>query len=162
MSGKLMIEGKGGGRRTALLVALSAAAALGLCLALLPLLAEGSGLGGVRGGLLALTAYAGFRVFYGWLGKAGAPAGRTVSWELTADALILDGRSIPRASLRQVHCWPNRDALGHSLPGRTVNIETSGGNLLLRSAAEAPEESERQLRALVEALGYGDRWTGKE
>ena len=82
---------------------------------------------------------------------------RTVDWSLTEDALTLGGQAIPRDTIRQVHCWPNRDALGHSLPGWTVNIETTGKNRVLRSVrsgAEA-ETSERLLRELVETLGYG-------
>ena len=59
-----------------------------------------------------------------------------------------------------MYCWPNRDALGHTGAGWTINIETTGKNQVLRSLTEGEdlERSVGQLRALVEALGYGSRW----
>ena len=66
----------------------------------------------------------------------------------------------PLRSIKNVYCWPNRDALGVTNPGWTVNIKTTGKNLLLRSLREG-EEAERsalRLRALVVALGYEDNW----
>ena len=63
-----------------------------------------------------------------------------------------------------VHCWPNRDALGHQGAGWTVNIETTGKTELLRSRTGEKEakQSARQLRALVVALGYGSAWAEEE
>ena len=67
----------------------------------------------------------------------------------------------PRGAIKAVHCWPNRDALGHAGAGWTVNIETTG-KPPARSLTEGEglDQSARQLRALVVALGYGGQWAG--
>ena len=109
----------------------------------------------------ALLCYVLFRVLYPAVSQliGKGEGGRTVTWTVTADALVLDGQSISRSSIKQVHCWPNRDALGHTEAGWTVNIETQGKNQVLRSLKEGEnvERSARQLRALVIALGYQSR-----
>ena len=119
-----------------------------------------------RGAALAVAAYVlmrcSYRIFSTVLFR-GAPdsaAYRTVTWTVTEDALTLDGRTIPRSAIRNVHCWPNRDSLGYSTPGWTVNIETDGKNELLRSLTEGTpaETSAALLRKLVVALGYGRNW----
>ncbi len=162
MSGKITVQSGSGVGRTALLVLLSAGASLALCLLAGPVLLDALGLeGGLRGAALAVAAYVIFRTLYGALGKA-APGGgiRTAAWSIDGGVLTLDGGAVPLGDIRAVYCWPNRDALGHVLAGWTVNIETVGKNRVLRSVTEGPaaELSVRQLRALVDALGYGDRW----
>ncbi|MBQ9492984.1 MAG: hypothetical protein IJR54_04530 [Oscillibacter sp.] len=100
-----------------------------------------------RGAVAALTAYVLCRGVYGALNPSGTL--RLIAWELTDADLVLDGKTIPRASIRAVYCWPNRDAFGHTRPGRVVNIETNRKNTLLRSPdAEA-------LETLVSALNHG-------
>lgn len=165
MSGKLTLASGSGGKQVVLTTALSAAGALALLSILALALRQYLTVELSRGAeavVLAILAYVTFRVFYGVLGKAlpGDTRIRTVAWAIDGGVLTLDGKSIPLDSIRQVHCWPNRDALGHNLPGWTVNIETTGQNRLLRSVAEGPAEalSTRQLHALVDALGYGNRW----
>ena len=100
----------------------------------------------------ALIAYIIARVGYGLLNPGGAV--RRIAWELTDAALVLDGKAIPRESIRAVHCWANRDAFGHARPGWTVNIETGRNNALLRSIDGAgAEQSAKELETLVYALG---------
>ena len=111
----------------------------------------------------ALIAYVLFRVLYpvctGLFSKGQTASAGT--WRVTEDTLYLNDTAIPRSSIRQVHCWPNRDALGHAGAGWTVNIETTGKNHLLRTLTEGADadRSIRQLRAMVVALGYGSQWT---
>ncbi len=140
-------------------MALSLAAAGGLTwmvISRLPL--EGLAMAAVS----ALLAYALFRclypVFTGLLG--GRKAVEPTPWTCTEDALVLGGDRIPRESIRMVHCWQDRDALGNRSAGWVVNIETTGRNRLLRSLDEGAdaEQSVQQLRALVTALGYGSQW----
>ena len=111
-----------------------------------------------------LGAYVIFRLLYPM--TAGMfPGGRAeTTWTVTADKLVLGQREIPRSAIKMVHCWPNRDALGHQGTGWTVNIETTGKNELLRSRTGEKEakQSARQLRALVVALGYGSAWAEEE
>ena len=111
-----------------------------------------------------LGAYVIFRLLYPV--TAGMfPGGRAeTTWAVTADKLVLGQREIPRSAIKMVHCWPNRDALGHQGAGWTVNIETTGKNELLRSRTGEKEakQSARQLRALVVALGYGSAWAEEE
>lgn len=159
MSGKLTLETGGGWKRTALLLL----ASTGITVLIVLPLAQRLPLEGMsRGAVMALLAYAVFRASYGAF-SAGIP-GRdpvtTVTWVLTEDALTIGDDVIPRESIRQVHCWPNRDSLGYAREGWTVNIETTGKNRLLRTAGEKAlaDQSTRQLRALVAALGYGSRW----
>ena len=116
-----------------------------------------------RGIVAALGAYVLFRLFYPML-RGLFPGGgeRTLLWHVTPDTLVLGREEIPRGAIKAVHCWPNRDALGHAGAGWTVNIETTGKNHLLRSLTEGEglDQSVRQLRALVVALGYGGQWAG--
>ena len=118
--------------------------------------------GFARGAVAAFIAYVLFRVLYpvctGLFSRGKAASAGT--WRVTPDTLYLNDTAIPRASIRQVHCWPNRDALGHAGAGWTVNIETTGKNYLLRTLTEGEDvdRSVRQLRAMVVALGYGGRW----
>lgn len=87
-----------------------------------------------------------------------------VRWTLTGDRLTIGEDVILLDTIKTVHCWTNRSALGTADGGLTINIETTGKNRVLRSVrsgAEA-ETSERLLRELVEALGYGARLPEKE
>ena len=87
-----------------------------------------------------------------------------VRWTLTGDSLTIGEDVIPLETVKTVHCWANRSALGTADGGLTINIETTGKNRVLRSVrsgAEA-ETSERLLRELVETLGYGARLPEKE
>lgn len=158
MSGELMLKKSDSGRYVLTLLLACAAAGVLTWIALSRLHMEGLALTVTA----ALLCYVLFRVLYPavsqLLGKGEAV--RTVTWTVTGGTLVLDGRNIPLDSIKQVHCWPNRDALGHSEPGWTVNIETTGKNQVLRSLKEGEnvERSARQLRALVIALGYQSRW----
>lgn len=109
--------------------------------------------GVARGAVGALTAYLLCRTAFGALAVGGDV--RRIAWERTADALILDGASIPLDAIRAVHCWPTRDAFGRTLPGWTVNIETGRRNTLLRSPTTGPdaERAAVELEMLVRALG---------
>ena len=87
-----------------------------------------------------------------------------VRWTLTGDRLTIGEDVISLDTIKTVHCWTNRSALGTADGGLTINIETTGKNRVLRSVrsgAEA-ETSERLLRELVETLGYGARLPEKE
>ena len=110
----------------------------------------------------ALMAYVLFRLLYPmFIGMFPNQKERTLVWIVTPETLTLDETVILRSTIKMVHCWPNRDALGHAGKGWTVNIETTGKNQLLRSLpeGEAAVRSAAQLRALVIALGYGSQWT---
>ena len=109
--------------------------------------------GFARGAVGAFSAYVLCRVFYAVLSHGGQS--RRIAWELTDAALILDGETIPRETIKGVYCWPARDAFGHSRNGWTVNIETTGRNTLLRSltSGDGAEASARELETLVRALG---------
>ncbi|MBU5625825.1 hypothetical protein KQI82_02600 [Oscillibacter sp. MSJ-2] len=110
----------------------------------------------------ALLAYVLLRVFYPAFDHLlpGGKREESVDWVVSASALTLAGKSIDRSGIRAVHCWPNRDALGNDKPGWTVNIETDGKNILLRSLTgeDRAEQSAQALQSLVEALGYGGAW----
>ena len=110
----------------------------------------------------ALTAYVLFRVLYPIFDQmfSKGERGEGGTWRVTPDTLYLNDAAIPRNTIKMVHCWPNRDALGHTEAGWTVNIEAQGKNQVLRSLKEGEdvERSARQLRALVIALGYQSRW----
>ena len=159
MSGELLIKTRDW-RQTLPAVILSCAAAAVLTF----LFTRNLSLTGLAlGAVAALVAYVLFRVLYpvcARLFSKGAEA-REGIWRVTPDTLYLNDTAIPRASIRQVHCWPNRDALGHTGAGWTVNIETTGKNHLLRTLTEGADadRSIRQLRAMVVALGYGSQWT---
>lgn len=104
---------------------------------------------GIAGGAVA---YIAARVTYGALRPRGNV--RRIPWTLTDADLTLDGEIIPRSAIRAVHCWPNRDAFGHTSPGWIVNIETGKRNTLLRSAGgENAEASAAELERFVRALG---------
>ena len=107
-----------------------------------------------------VTAYILFRFIYpvvaGWMGRGEE---QTIPWTLTEESLTIGPRSIPRQSIRKVHCWPGRNALGQSTGNMVVNIETTGKNRVLRTLSGArAEESAASLEQLVRALGYGDAW----
>ena len=87
-----------------------------------------------------------------------------VRWTLTEDSLTIGEDVIPLGTVKAVHCWANRSALGTADGGLTVNIETSGKNRVLRSlrSGQEAETSDRLLRELVEAMGYGARLPQKE
>lgn len=159
MSGELLLKNHSW-RQVLPGLLLAAAAAAGVtfwALQYLPL--EGL----AQAAVAALIAYVLFRVLYpvctGLFSKGQTASAGT--WRVTEDTLYLNDTAIPRSSIRQVHCWPNRDALGHTGAGWTVNIETTGKNHLLRTLTEGADadRSIRQLRAMVVALGYGSQWT---
>ena len=159
MSGELLLKNHSW-RQVLPGLLLAAAAAAGVtfwALQYLPL--EGL----AQAAVAALIAYVLFRVLYpvctGLFSKGQTASAGT--WRVTEDTLYLNDTAIPRSSIRQVHCWPNRDALGHAGAGWTVNIETTGKNHLLRTLTEGADadRSVRQLRAMVVALGYGSQWT---
>lgn len=159
MSGELLLKASSA-RRTALSVAGAVLAAGFVTFLFLRLSPLEEGL--ARAALAAVLAYVIFRVFYpviaGALGRG--QTGRTVAWRLDGETLDLGELKIPRASIKMVHCWPNRDALGHQGAGWTVNIETTGKNQILRTLTEGEdlERSVTGLRALVAALGYDSQW----
>lgn len=140
MSGELTIQERSLKAELATLL-LSGAAAAALTLVLFRFLRVGGPTAGAAG---ALSAYVAYRVLYGALNPSTS---RRIAWALTDAELCLDGKTIPRASVRGVYCWPNRDALGHTRPGWVVNIETGRRNTLLRS------EDAQALETLVRALG---------
>ena len=161
-SGKLILEQRDW-KRPALVWGLSFVLTAAV---LVPLAAALPWEGLLRGAALAVAAYVlvrcAYRIFSTVLfrGAADSAAYRTVTWTVTEDALTLDGKTIPRGAIRNVHCWPNRDSLGYSRPGWTVNIETDGKNQMLRTLTEGSpaETSAALLRELVVALGYGRNW----
>ena len=156
MSGELILE-KSGWPRLAATVAAVCALDAALMVFLLPHLHL---TGMAQAVVCALTAYLLFRLLYPAI-SALLPGGQqSVSWSVTATELRLGGQTVDRDTIKMVHCWPGRDALGNRRSGYTVNIETAGKNFLLRSAAEGQdaEKSAAQLRALVSALGYGRQW----
>lgn len=156
MSGELTLE-KSGWPRLAATVAAVCALDAALMVFLLPHLHL---TGMAQAVVCALTAYLLFRLLYPAI-SALLPGGQqSVSWSVTATELRLGGQTVDRDTIKMVHCWPGRDALGNRRSGYTVNIETAGKNFLLRSAAEGQdaEKSAAQLRALVSALGYSRQW----
>ena len=163
MSGKLTLENGGGWKHTVPAVLLSAAAALVLTWLLMSRVALSEMPFAI---VSVLIAYVLFRVFYPAVSHLIPQQDvlRTVRWTLTGGALTIGDDVIPRDTIRQVHCWPNRDALGNRFAGWTVNIETTGKNRLLRSVTDEKlaESSARHLRELVEALGYGRVWERAE
>lgn len=74
---------------------------------------------------------------------------------------VLGREEIPRGAIKAVHCWPNRDALGHA--GRA-------GPSILRPRGKPPAPLPDRgggagpvrpaAPALVVALGYGGQWAG--
>lgn len=159
MTGKLILKAEGTWKRTALVWLLSFAVAVVILVPLASLLPlEGM----ARGAVLAIAAYVlvrcAYRLFSTLLPRQEVM--RQMTWTVTEDALILDGKTIPRSAIRNVHCWPNRDSMGFSTSGWTVNIETDGKNELLRTLTEGSpaETSAALLRELVAALGYGRNW----
>ena len=159
MSGELLLENNGRWKRivpAVLVTCLLTGGVMALCLRRLSLTGMGLAI------TAALTAYVLFRVLYPIFDQAFSKGerGEGGTWRVTPDTLYLNDAAIPRNTIKMVHCWPNRDALGHAGTGWTVNIETTGKNHLLRSltGGEDADRSIRQLRALVVALGYGVRW----
>ena len=124
--------------------------------------------GQAQGAAAAILAYVLFRILYPRASRLFPGRGtRRVPWTVTEDALSIGGRTVARDSIKNIHIWPNRDALGHALPGWTVNIETTGRNLLLRAPGQSGgghgdnRDGGEELQTLVRALGYGDRWPGE-
>ena len=151
LSGTLVLEARSG--RAA---ALSVLCATLLTAGLLSLTLRRVSLTGWSLGIAAaVLAYVLYRVLYPELSRLFGGGVRRAAWTLTADALTLDGRTVPREAIIKVHVWPSRDALGHTLSGWTVNIETTGRNLLLRSLAAGADaaESKAELERLASALG---------
>lgn len=110
MSGELLLKNHSW-RQVLPGLLLAAAAAAGVtfwALQYLPL--EGL----AQAAVAALIAYVLFRVLYpvctGLFSKGQTASAGT--WRVTEDTLYLNDTAIPRSSIRQVHCWPNRDALG--------------------------------------------------
>ena len=157
MSGEVMIE-NGSWGRTALALVCSCAVAGG---ATFPVVSRLSMEGMPLVIAAALLGYVLFRICYPRFSKLFPQReDRVLTWTVTPATLTLGETAIPRDTIRMVHCWPNRDALGHTGTGWTVNIETTGKNQLLRSltGGDGADRSARQLRALVVALGYGAQW----
>lgn len=159
MSGELILEKASQWKGTALALLLSCLLAGGaavVCLRYLPL--EGMKMTICA----AVLVYVLFRVLYPVFARLFIREERDQAgtWRVTPDTLYLNDLAIPRSNIKMVYCWPNRNALGHSSAGWTVNIETTGKNQLLRSltSGEEADRSVRQLRALVVALGYGAQW----
>ena len=156
MSGELILK-RSSCRQTALALAAASLLSGGVMLALMSV-------AHLQGMTLAIGAavlvYVLFRVFYPSAVKLLPQQNERLKWTLTDTALFLGQKEIPLASIKTVHCWPNRDALGNVLGGWTVNIETTGKNHLLRSLKEGPdmERSVNSLHELVEAMGYGRNW----
>ena len=159
MTGKLILKAEGAWKRTALVWLLSFAVTVAI---VVPLSVAVPWEGLARGAAVAIATYVlmrcAYRLFSTLLPRRETV--RQVEWTVTEDALILDGKTIPRSAIRNVHCWPNRDSLGFSTPGWTVNIETDRKNELLRSLTDGSpaETSAALLRELVVALGYGRSW----
>ena len=129
-----------------------------------PLIHHVKAAGMMKGIMAALITYILFRTLYPALAgmmPGGAKVLRT-AWSVTGDALTIGEDRIALADIKLVHCWPNRDALGHQLSGWIVNIETKPGhkNRILYSLDEGQEveTSVERLHELVTALGYGARW----
>ena len=144
MSGEITVKER---NRKAELVALATAFAAAFALTMLVFRFLDVG-GAVRGAAGALTAYVLCRAAYGRLRPSGNV--RRIAWTLSDTELVIDGGATPRASIRNVYCWPNRDAFGHERPGRVVNIETDRKNTLLRSSDT--DDAGQELEALVRAL----------
>ncbi|MBQ9330770.1 MAG: hypothetical protein IJ221_07325 [Oscillibacter sp.] len=164
MSGELTLERKSVWSVALALLASAAVTAAVMLLCMRHLTIPDEKLGPML--MVAVLAYILFRVFYPaaeellFHGRAAA----TVAWTVTAETLAIGGRTIRRADIKNVYCWPNRDALGNAQAGWTVNIETAGKNELLRSLTRGAEidDSVRRLRELVAALGYGSQWPEPE
>ena len=115
--------------------------------------------------MAALVTYILFRTLYPTLSGLfdGGEKAVTVPWSYSGAALQLGEETIAMEHVKMVHCWPNRDALGHTLPGWIVNIEGEKGhkNHILYSLDEGDrvEASVETLHELVIALGYKDSWT---
>ena len=157
MSGELLLETK---RWQQVLPALLLSCALTLAAALACLRYLPAQSGTARAAVAALLGYVLFRALYPALCGLFPQKGEAGAWTVTEDALDLNGTRIPRSAIRQVYCWPNRNALGQAGTGWTVNIETDRGHHVLRSltAGEDADRSARQLRAMVTALGYESSW----
>lgn len=157
MSGELLLDSRKG-----LLPALALSCLLTLGVALLCLrLVRLPESGMLRGAAGCLLGYVVFRVLYPAMNDLfSRGTGSRGTWRVTEDTLYLNDRAIPRSSIRQVYCWPNRNALGQTGKGWTVNLELDRGHRVLRSRTGGGEveHAARQLRAMVVALGYGSAW----
>lgn len=156
MSGELLLEKK---TRSLPALVLSLLVTAGTALALLRYAPLEKGAALAAGS--ALLAYVLFRILYpamcALFPARPDPAG---VWTVTPETLDLNGTVIPRSAIRQVYCWPNRNALGQKGTGWTVNLETNRGHYILRSLTQGEDaaRSAAQLRAMVIALGYGANW----
>ena len=159
MSGSLLLKKEGAWKEGLPAVVITAVLTF-LCV--WPLVRRVPQKGMLPGLMAALVTYLLWRGLYPALAGLFQRGGKSysLSWTLDETLLTLGEARISRESIKMVHCWPGRDALGTKHPGWTVNIETTGKNYLLRSleGGEEQEASERSLRALVEALGYGSAW----
>ena len=155
-SGELLIKTRTGTLPAVLVSALLTLAVAVAVLRFLPL--KGAGVGGAA----ALLGYILFRVLYPAVeSQLPAKSGGAGTWRVTEETLYLNEKAIPRSEIRQIYCWPNRNALGQSGAGWTVNIETSRGrHHVLRSLTKGDDaaRSEEQLRAMVTALGFERSW----
>ncbi len=159
MRGELILKNSGRWKQTLPAIALTAVITFAC---VWPLMTRVQAEGLMRGVMAALVTYILFRVLYPVLVKMmpGGDKDSTVIWELTGDELHLGEDIVPLHTIKMVYCWPNRDALGHQLPGWTVNIETTGKNRVLCSVEEGADcaSSVQRLHDLVTALGYGEHW----
>lgn len=109
----------------------------------------------------AACAYILFRYLYPIFTQAIGGSGTVEErpWTIKGDTLTVGGKSVSCSGIKTVHCWPNRDALGHSQGGMTVNIETPQGNILLRSVTEGDrlQDSLDSISELVSLLGFGNK-----
>lgn len=173
MSGNIMVSA-GSGRRTLLRLVLSLAATAAAAYLLWPTvepLLERVNVGAMwgiqnmtkiaRSALVAVGAYVVFSLLWYCFERLLPDSGEAgmLPWRVESGTLTLGEASIPLESIRKVHCWPGRNALGQSTGNMVVNIETTGKNRVLRTLSGArAEESAASLEQLVRALGYGDAW----
>ena len=162
MSGELILKNSQRWKQTVPAVLLT----IGAAFILVALLAHSMKMSAMTYTLLgAVLAYILFRTLYPRIVKAMPGGTRELrkTWTLTGDTLQLGEETIPLDNIKMLHCWPNRDALGHQLTGWLVNIETKKGrNHVLCSLDEGDvEASVESLHALVTALGYEARWVAE-
>lgn len=114
--------------------------------------------------MVAIVTYILWRVLFPVLtGLVPGEKTHTVPWTIADGVLTLGEDKITLSDIKEVHCWPNRDALGNAQPGWTVNIEMAGKqkNRVLRTLDDSKQDvsgSEEKLHALVDAMGYGANW----
>lgn len=156
MSGELIVKG-GGGKKTALSLILTAALVILVMMPMARVLQTN-----LQTGMLTQIGIAILVPILIWLlypqmakllpgGKDGGK--QTLRWSIQNQTLTLGDTEIPLSEIKMVYCWKKND-------GWTVNIETTGKNVLLRSLDEGAEaeRSAQRLYDLVEALGYRAQW----